>query len=173
MKLMQTTALILATAVTATAVTAQDVKLYDVDVKADLTDFTDSNALKFWPNLEADLQRAIVDRVKLTGVDEDPRIEVLVSKVSVDGDTFLPDSGEFNQLEGVVAVYEGESAVTTQTEVNSEVDTPITRYPLRLYAQTAEATVPEGWTLIPPSTEDFYNAMVQAFADKVVEDFGN
>lgn len=170
MKFLQTTAIALTTAFAVPAMAAQDVSLFDVEVRADLTDFVDSNAMKYWPELEADIQRAIVERVNLSGKDEDPRIEVMVSKVSVDGDTVLPDTGEFNQLEGVVTIYEGESAVTVQGKQGAEDEALIASYPLRLVAQTAETTAPEGWVMVAPSQDDFYTAMVEAFAMKVVDD---
>ena len=170
MKLMQSTALVVASVAATTAWAAQDVSLYDVEVRAELSDFSDSNALKYWPNLEADLQRAIVDRVELSGAAEDPRIEVEISKISVDGDTFLPDSGEFNELEGVVKFYEGDSAVSVQGKATSDQNLPDSSYPLRLSARSPEGNPPEGWVMVPPSQDDFYNVMVEAFADEIVED---
>lgn len=170
MTFVKTTGFLITTALATTAWAAQDVSLYDVEVRAELNDFADSNALTYWPDLEADLQKAIIERVNLSGDDADPRVEVEISKVSVDGDTYLPDSGEFNQLEGVVKVYEGESPVTVQGQVNAEVDNPISTYPLRLSAQAGDTAAPEGFVVIPPSQDDFYTAMVQAFAETVVED---
>ncbi len=170
MKLMQTTAFVVATTAATTAWASQDVSLYDVEVRAEQSDFSDSNALKYWPNLEADLQRAIVDRVELSGAAEDPRIEVEISKISVDGDTFLPDSGEFNELEGIVKIYEGDPAVTVQGKAGSDQNLPISSSPLRLSARSPEGNPPEGWVMVPPSRDDFYTVMVEAFAEKIVED---
>lgn len=170
MKLLSTTAIILTTAFAAPAMASKDVSLYDVEVKADFTDFANSNALTYWPDLEADLQRAIAERVTLSGQDEDPRVEVLISKVSVDGDTVLPDSGEFNQLEGIVFIYDGEEAVSSQGKAAEGEDAPIASYPLRLSAKAPDNEAPEGWVMIPPSKDDFYTAMVEAFAAEVVDD---
>ncbi len=170
MKTLATAAFVLATSVAAPALASQDISLNDVDVRAELTDFTDSNALKYWPDIERDLQAAIAQRVELSGMEEDPRIEVEISKISVDGDTFLPDSGEFNQLEGIVKIYEGADAVTVQGRNSLDEDAPISTYPLRLSAVPPSSEAPEGYVMVPPSQDDFYNAMVQAFARLVVED---
>lgn len=170
MKRLKTTAFILAATVATGAMAAQDVSLNDVEVKAELSDFKDSNALKYWPDIERDLQQAIIERVELSGKAEDPRVEVEISKISVDGDTILPDSGEFNQLEGVVKIYEGEDAVSVQGKNNQESNLPVSSSPLRLSAIAPSGEPPEGWVMVPPSQDDFYNAMVQAFAAEVVED---
>lgn len=167
---LKTTAFILAASVAAPAIASQDVSLYDVDVRAELSDFTDSNAMKYWPDIEHDLQQAIVERVELSGQDEDPRVEVEITKISVDGDTILPDSGEFNQLEGIVKIYDGDDAVTVQGKNALDADDPVSTSPLRLSAVPPSGEAPEGYVMVPPSQDDFYNAMVEAFARLVVED---
>ena len=170
MKPLKTTVFILVASVAVPAVASQDVSLYDIDVRAELSDFADSNALKYWPDIERDLQEAIAERVDLSGKDEDPRIEVEITKISVDGDTILPDSGEFNQLEGIVKIYEGEEAVAVEGRDSQDEDGPISASPLRLSAVPPSGEAPEGYVMIPPSQDDFYNAMVEAFARLVVED---
>ena len=42
----------------------------------DLSDFADSNALAFYPNLEFDIERAIAERIELTSDLKDPRVKV-------------------------------------------------------------------------------------------------
>lgn len=170
MNTLRTTAFILATSVAAPALASQNVSLYDVNVRAELSDFADSNALKYWPDIERDLQESIAERITLSGDDSDPRIEVEITKISVDGDTFLPDTGEFNQLEGLVKLYEGQDAVSVQGENDQDGELPVSTSPIRLSAVSPSGEPPEGYVLVPPSQDDFYNVLVEAFARLVVED---
>lgn len=163
----QTTALCLGVALAAPAAHAETM-VSDVEVRTDLSDFADSNALDYWPDLAEDLGKAIIERVELSGDAQYPSIVVEVSKIAVDGNPVLPASGEFNQLIGIVQVFAGDSA---QTEAPGDRGTeePIQNYPLLLHAVAGEAASGEDWITIPPSQDDFYNAMIDAFAVEVVE----
>lgn len=166
MKLFQTTALVAALAIAATPTLADGKSFSEMTVKVDLSDFEDSNALEFYPDLEADVGKAIAEKIELTADMEDPRVDVKIKKVAVDGDTVLPDSMEFNQLEGFVAVYDGKNAVD---KGEAETVGPIATKDIRLIAKTPEVDFPEEWIVIPPSQTDFYDALVTAFADHAVE----
>lgn len=126
----------------------------DIDVQAKIEAPQGSNALELYPTIAADLEREILERVATVNDPAGPTITVKIKRVSLDGDTILPDSAEFNELEGFLSYQSGSREV---------VET------IKLSAHTDESAVPEGFVAIPPSQEDFYNAMLTAFADKVVE----
>ncbi|WP_299674990.1 hypothetical protein [uncultured Roseobacter sp.] len=127
----------------------------DIDVQAQIEAPQGSNALDLYPTIEADLERALVERIDaLSNNPADPTLTVKIKRVSLDGDTILPDSAEFNELEGFVS-FQGGSREVVET--------------IRLSAHTDESAVPAGYVAVPPSTDDFYDAMLTAFADRVVE----
>ncbi len=165
MKFVKTTAFLCATALVSAPALAADMKLSGVEVVADLSAAGDNNALNFWPNLDRDLAAALSERATVDPISEAPRIRVEINKISVDGDTLLTDSGEFNRLEGTVVVYESlnaDGASVDQDRLNS--------FPVRLGAQTADTPIEEGWTMyIAPSKEEFYRVMVDTYADTVLE----
>ncbi|WP_299845908.1 hypothetical protein [uncultured Roseovarius sp.] len=169
MKLLKKTALVCTTVLISLPAFAGESKLSDVDVVVDLSAFTDSNALTYWPELDKDLEAALSQHAMIEPISEAPRIRVEINKVAVDGDTILPDSGEFNQLEGTIAVYESLNADGANVKQTAD-DAPISSFPLRLTAQTADTANEEGWTVfIPPSKDDFYNALVNAYAERTLE----
>lgn len=167
MKFLQTTAICAATALIAVPAIAEDKILSDVEVKADLSAYDKSNALEFWPTLDRDLGKAIAERVQIDDEADAPRLRVEINKVAIDGDTFLPDSGEFNELEGTVVVFADSS--TDGADKDGDEEEATGSYALRLSARSAGGEAPEGWVYMPPSKEDFYTAMVDAYAEEVVE----
>ncbi|RKF14867.1 hypothetical protein D6850_08325 [Roseovarius spongiae] len=168
MYLMRTTILGGAIALAGGVAAADPLAVSDVEVRTDLTDFENSNALDYWPELAADLGAAITERVNLTGKAEHPSITVEVTEIAVDGSTILPESGEFNQLVGVVIGEPGESTIE-KPEKASDQPQPFVNVPVILHATEGEATGGPDVIVIPPSQDDFYHAMLDAFADIVVE----
>ncbi|WP_195821924.1 hypothetical protein [Roseobacter sp. MH60115] len=127
----------------------------DIDVQAQIEAPQGSNALELYPTIEADLERALIDRITALSNDPaDPTLTVKIKRVSLDGDTILPDSAEFNELEGYIS-YQGGSREVVDT--------------IRLSAHTDESAVPEGYVSIAPSDADFYDALLTAFADSIIE----
>lgn len=169
MKLLRTAVLTATTALVSLPALAETKVLSSVEVEADLSAYSDSNALEFWPTLDKDLSQAIAQRVEFDDSSEAPRVRVEINRIAIDGDTILPDTGEFNQLEGTVQVYEGLNAGNANSEVGLSNDEAVQSFPFRLTAETAEGEAPEGWILIPPSKDDFYSALVNAYADGVLE----
>lgn len=167
MKLLQTTALCVGMALAAPAAFAAP-QISDVEVRTDLSDYESSNALDYWPNLAEDLGKAIVAQAELADSAEFPSIVVEVTNVAVDGNPVLPNTGEFNQLGGIVQVFPGDPTLTKAPGDRGTED-PIQNYPLRLHAIAGEAAPGEGWITIPPSQDDFYNAMITAFAAEVLK----
>ncbi len=145
------------------AVSAQDaVKVSKIDVAASYSAAQDSNAADVFPEIATDIQAAIAERVPTSSDAADPMVRVDIRKVALDGDTMMvPDSAEFNELEGVV-------------DISSENGTlGDLSFPINIAAYTAERAVPEGYVAVAPSDTDFYNAMISGFADTVAERLAN
>ncbi|MDF3413635.1 hypothetical protein HKX62_04150 [Sulfitobacter sp. M74] len=116
----------------------------------------DSNAAAYFPEIATDVQVAIAKLIPSSDNAADPIIRVDLRKVALDGDTILPDTAEFNQLEGVVAI-------DTNTGEGGQ------SFKVNIVAATDMTAVPEGFVGIAPSPDDFYNAMVEGFALNVAE----
>lgn len=135
-----------------TAAHAEDLKVSELDVKADFA-AADSNALGFYPELASDLKAQMIEDMSGMLGESPFRVEVNIHEVSLDGDTFLPDDGEFNKLSGTVNVFK-------QGELP-----PIEKFNVELDAYSGDAAMaPAGAFVLPPDREDFYNALVEAFA---------
>lgn len=140
------------------AATAADApKISMIDVEASYSAAQGSNAAETFPQIASDIKLAIADRVETSDDASDPMIRVDIRKVALDGDTIIPDSAEFNELEGVVSISSENGTLGDQT------------FPINIVAMTDPSVAPEGYFVIAPSTDDFYNAMVFAFADNVAE----
>jgi len=167
MKYLFTTALALTMSAMGGAVSADTPVISAVEVDADYSAYKRSNVVEVWPSLEEDLGAAISSIVEF-GNGEMPVIKVELNKVAIEGDTSLPDSGEFNHIEGQVVVHAGVDA-TVQKAVDDREPDVIQAFPLIVTAMTDDGgAVPEGWVSIPPSEEDFYNALIGAYAVELV-----
>ncbi|MDU9003364.1 hypothetical protein [Sedimentitalea todarodis] len=142
---------------TALSATAEDAKVKEVTVDVAIDASDDSNVLELYPQLQNDLETAVIERVATADDPEGYIVDVTLQDVSLDGDSLLPDSMEFNQMEGVVAV--------TSPQTNA---TPVTRA-INLVAMSADGSAPEGYVVIEPSKADFYFALINAFADEVAD----
>lgn len=172
MKLLQTTALCTAMALIAAGpLAAMEKTVSGVAVKANLTAYEDNNVLKFWPTMEEDITTAIASQVTVDDRADAPRISVEINKVAIDGKTSLSGSGEFNQLEGTVTTHAGNNNVDAVSKGQTQ-DALIGSYALRMSAVSGEQVVPEGWVTVAPSQDDFYNALINAYATAIVERIG-
>jgi hypothetical protein len=141
-----------------TAVFAAPIGVASVDVEADVSVVENQTALTQWPTLAEDLRAAIAEEVFPETSPEGLEVSVRITSLSLDGSYVLGDDGRFNTMEGVVVVKrpdEPQSAEGMQIRLMSTSDTTIT--------SSADVFV------IPPSPEDFYNAMILAFANSVGE----
>ena len=145
---------------------AEEKTLSDVEVKTDLSAFENSNALEFWPTLSEDIGEAIASQLTIDDQSGEPRIVVAINKVAINGETTLPDTGEFNQLEGTITTFPAKGAANTETGDSSSATGS---YALKVSATSGEVDVPENWIVIPPSQDDFYEALTNAYAMEVVE----
>lgn len=144
-------------ALSASALSAEEVRISAIDIESSVASIADSNALTFYPDLEEDLRSEIAQRVTLSSDGADPQIRVDIRKISLNGSMMLPDTKEFNELEGVVNV-------TSPTGESSGLS-----FAVKVSAYSGDAIAPEGYVNVPPSETDFYVAMVSTFADVVTE----
>lgn len=156
----------LALAAVAAPLAAEEKTLSAVEVKTDLSAFENSNALEFWPTLSEDIGQAIASELTIDDQSKEPRIVVSINKVAINGETTLPDTGEFNQLEGTVTMFPARGADNSETSNSSSATGS---YALKVSATSGEVDVPENWIVIPPSQDDFYEALTNAYAMEVVE----
>ncbi|WP_109464453.1 hypothetical protein [Albibacillus kandeliae] len=156
--LLQTTAAIFATAALAAPVfAASQAPIHEVSVTTDYSGLEDSNAKDFYPTISEDLMTAIAERIQMSDDPTGYTIDVTIQSVNLDGETVLPENKEFNSIDGVMNI----SAPDAKGATNA--------IPIKVRATTVDGTVPEGYSAVAPSDSDFYQAMIQGYADAVVE----
>jgi len=128
-----------------------------IDIKTNFDAAQNSNALVLYPEIETDLAQSIASRVETSEDADDPTIRIEITKISLDGDTMLPDSAEFNELEGLVIFEDNNNEIPSQT------------FPVMVAAYSADTIVPEGYVLMAPDREDFYQGLLSTFADTVAD----
>jgi len=148
-------------ALSAVACAAEDLRISKIDVEASIDAVSDSNALDFYPDIEEDLRGELAQRLLLSSDSANPQIRIDIRKIALNGSTMLPESREFNELEGVVNI-------TSPSGENSGLS-----FPVRISAYTGGTIPPEGFINMPPTETDFYIAMVTTFADVVMENLAN
>lgn len=169
MKMLRITTLCSILALVATGpLAAMEKTLSGVEVKSDLSSYEDNNVLKFWPTLDEDLATSIASKLNIDEKSDAPRISVEINKVSIDGDTVLPDSGEFNTLEGTVTTHTGASETVSGSQ-DEATDVQTGGYPLRMTAISGEHDLSDDWVTVAPSQDNFYTALIDAYAAAIVE----
>lgn len=150
-----TTAALASIAVLSSPVWAADAStVKEVNVTAEVTKL-DAKAQEYYPNIAHDILAKIVEKMPLTDDPQGYVVNVNIQHMSLDGDTVLPDSREFNRLEGVMSV------ISPDTNAGAE------SYPIRIAAHSADSAVPDGYVTVEPSNNDFYFALVDGFAQQV------
>lgn len=131
----------------------------DVDVQVDLSAIQDIEAAREWQNIEGDLETAIVER--------------LVSRISEDGTTIVVDVDELeiaNAFQSSIGIAEsklmGEVTLKTPGILNDK------SYTLTVSAEQAKMFFPADVdvTVLNIGSNEFYTAMIDAFAEGVVAD---
>lgn len=107
---------------------AADATVKEITVSAGPATAEGMNAMTYYPEMEADLQQAIAERVPLSDEPNGYVVQVSLDKVALNGET----------------------------------------YPVNLQAESA-GPAPEGFVTINPGPDEFYVAMIVAFADVVAE----
>jgi hypothetical protein len=128
----------------------------DVAVSVEL-EAVDANALDRWPEIGADLTAAILAAAAPYVADEGRSVAVVLNEVSLGGTTVLGENGEFNRLGGWVYVRDDPAAPPILSEeITFQADTFVPGGTSELY--------------IVPGRPEFYNALVNVFALRVVEE---
>jgi hypothetical protein len=139
----------------ATLAHAQEAEFSEIDVSIQLGDVNASNALKFWPTIEPDMEAVMRQRVSTIYNPNGLYVTVSVNEISFDGTRILSDDGEFNTLRGVAIIRDNASGPVVEVE----------EFGLR--AQPWEVSVKDGMFVLADRA-DFYNAMLNNFADEMV-----
>ncbi|NNE54256.1 MAG: hypothetical protein HKN30_17855 [Sulfitobacter sp.] len=134
-------------------------EISEINVSASYDAAQDTNASELFPEITSDIQLALARLIPLSDNAADPTVRVDIRKIALNGDTMLPDSTEFNELEGVVSFQ-------TNTGEGGQ------SFPVNITAVMDETQVPEGYDVVPPSLDDFYRAMVDGFALKIAQRIG-
>ncbi len=147
----------LAGAIAASTVYAEDGNmLKKVEVKAELGDVKDANALDYWPTIESDLAK-VIEAEAGSNVSEDG-YDVIVSlkEVSLSGSTLLTGEGEFNTLSGwVYFIPNGEQVAQDEQDI---------------IIKAVTAPVPDDAIgVIVPGKPVFYEAMLDGFASSAIK----
>lgn len=143
---------------TTSMASAQATKIQDVSVSAELTSISNAEAAKYWTNVTADLKNAIVARLVDRIADEG-------SKISVDIDELSLANSFQNKLGLEDAILVGKVNISSDVD-NAKFDS----YELTVNAKTAQAFAADGKPLAGALTDtpEYYNALINAFADGVV-----
>ena len=140
----------------ASIVSAQDVTFGDIDVTVELGDVENANALDYWPSIEADMERVMSERVSAFYAPDGVDIDVSVTEVSLSGSKLLSNGGEFNTLQGWVYVRDENNGNLLDT------------FHINLRAETGAVGWQDGAVKLP-EMQAFYDALLEAFAEKTVE----
>ena len=130
-------------------------RISDISVETSYSAAQDTNAAQAFPQITEDLRTAIAARVPMSDDGGDPRISVDIRRISLNGNTMIPETGEFNEIQGVVSISSQDRSIG---DVSFQVN---------VAALPADVSAPEGFILIPPSTGEYYSVMINGFADRV------
>jgi hypothetical protein len=136
---------------------AAPIGVASVAVKAELASIENQTALEKWPNIAEDLRAAIGKEVFPATDPAGIEVNVRVISLSLDGSYQLGDDGRFNTMEGVVMVRRPNEPESAEG------------MPIRLTASAGTVVADAGTIVIPPTSDDFYSAMINAFATQVGE----
>lgn len=139
---------------------AQAAEFREVDVSLQLGDSSVSNALGFWPSLEPDMEAVMKQRISTIYNPNGLHVTVSLDEVSFDGTKILNDGGEFNTLGGLAIVREEPSGPVVKV-----IEFGLTALPWQV-------SIEEGMFVLNDKA-DFYNAMLNHFADEMVTQIGD
>lgn len=134
---------------------AAEFREVDVSVQLDAT----SNALGFWPSIEPDMEAVMAQRITTIYNPNGLHVTVSLDEVSNDGTRALPDGGQFNTLGGLALVRKEPNG-----PVINVVEFAVTALPWQL-------GIEDGMFVLNDKA-DFYNAMLNHFADEMVVQIG-
>jgi hypothetical protein len=132
------------------------VPISDVSVTVEI-EAVDSNALDRWPEIGPDLTAAILAASAPYIADDGLSVAVVLNEVSLGGTTVLGEGGEFNRLGGWVYIRD------------DPAQPPIFSEEIEFEAETFALGGTSQFYIVP-GRPDFYNALVNVFAARVVEE---
>ncbi len=145
---------------TASMAYAEQINVKAVEVEAEASDATNQTALQYYPEVEQHLMATIAERVGPLTDEDGFTVKVRLDEMSLDGNPMGPDRA-FNVLDGWVYIYPPDPAQSDVND-NSAEFAPIDEFNIHLEASTMGAG-------LQPGTDDYYTAMIAAFADSVGE----
>lgn len=131
----------------------------DVNVEADLSAIANEQAATYWTNIASDIETAVVERLVGRIDDDGANITIRIREVAL-ANAFQTQLGlEEPVLAGRVIVS------SERADGGNDV------YDLTITIQAAQTMLPEGVDRAVPfaPTAEYYRAMVNAFADNVVQ----
>lgn len=132
--------------------------IHKADVVVELED-VNANAMEYYPNIERDLEAKLATEIEPYYSGSGYDIRIRLSEISIDGSALLGNEGEFNTLKGWVYIRE---------QGNPD---PVDSVGLSLTAQTGDTSAAtESTIVIPPARNAFYEALLQRFAERTVEE---
>ncbi|MCU0855728.1 MAG: hypothetical protein MUF63_12670 [Rhodobacteraceae bacterium] len=132
------------------------VPISDVSVTVEI-EAVDSNALDRWPEIGPDLTAAILAASAPYIAEDGLSVAVVLNEVSLGGTTVLGEGGEFNRLGGWVYIRD------------DPAQPPIFSEEIEFEAETFALGGTSQFYIVP-GRPDFYNALVNVFAARVVEE---
>lgn len=146
---------LLAMAFVTTPVLAEGVR--NIDVTVDLNAIENAQAAAYWGKLEGDLESAIAERVAGMLSEEGADLNIDITEVEL--------SNGFQEDLGIADTKLAANVVQTHPTDNSLFK----NYELTVDVNAATTYLPAGTDILvlKADTPDFYNAMVQTFADAV------
>jgi ribosome-binding factor A len=149
---------ILAVLLSSSAIFAAEMMVKDIDVEVDLTEVTNPTAAARYKNIGDDLTNALAARLTDRISDDGVRLLIDISEVEL-SNSFQDELGLADSL------LVGDIKIMDESD-NSNFDS----YKLSVDMNQAKVFVPEGvdMTVLTASSDDYYAAMIAAFADGVV-----
>ena len=135
-----------------------ETKVRDIDVEADLSAIQNPAAAAYWTNIATDLENAIAARVTERTADDGVKISVDISEIEL-----------ANAFENITNI--ADTRMVGAVHVTSETDnSKFNSYELTVTVNEALPYFPPGTNvvMIKRDTPEYYKAMVEAFADAVV-----
>ena len=145
---------------TASATYAEQVTVSAVEVAAELADVNNKKALEYYPNVQVDLQAALTDQLAPLVGDDGHTVTVRIDEISLDGQPLREDQG-FNTLTGFVYVLP-----PTEAQSDSDQEPADTAAVETFNIQLTATSLGAG---LQPGSDDYYRAMVLAFAQSAAE----
>ncbi len=134
-------------------------KVRTVDVEADISAISNPAAAAYWTNVADDVENAIVARITDRTADDGVKISVDISEVEL-----------ANAFENITNV--ADTRMVGTVNISSETDnSEFNSYELTVSVNEALPYFPPGTTvvMIQRDTPEYYKAMVEAFANAVIE----